>query len=349
MEDIVRPFRIRAIVGSTVLLLATLLGAVGTQTAHASGGSTCGTFQVLGKSGSTRFDGTVPAPSNTFRVQGTYTQFDVRPSDFAIFNYAFTGAPNQKDITGGRFTPVYESKIPDHRGLVLTSGIGLSVRDGDLVLSRTGTGGLSMKIQAKDCAQGGIFQMEPARGDNARTRIVHRLAGADPNAAATAFYFDNANFRARLGQFLGADCKNPQTGPPSTYCVRVTPRVNIANGLSAKFVVRDSAQVATRIPQAECGPDFTNTLGLSETKDSCGGMTIWDVASGGRMGMVTGGDATEVANPPTACVRNCPAENQVHGRLAVLGFPFPVGADSRLAPRYSGNGLNAPLTPPFTG
>jgi hypothetical protein len=30
----------------------------------------------------------------------------------------------------------------------------------------------------------------------------------------------------------------------------------------------------------------------------------WDVASGGRLGMVTGEDATEVANPPTACTQN---------------------------------------------
>jgi hypothetical protein len=332
-----------------IFSLALLLGAVSAQSALASESSSCGSYRVLGQSGSTAFDGTVPAPSGTFHVQGTYTQFDVRPSDFAVFNYAFTGAPSPEDITGGRLTPVYESKIPDHRGLVLTSGIGLKTGGADLVLSRTGTGGLSMKIQAKDCAQGGIFQMEPARGDNARTRIIHRLAGSDPTAAATAFYFDNANFRSRLGQFLGADCQNPQTGPPSTYCVQVTPRVNIANGLSADFVVRDSPQVATRIPQAECGPDFTNALGLTETKDYCGGMTIWDVASGGRMGMVAGGDATEVANPPAACVSNCPAQDQVRGRLAVLGFPFPVPASSWLAPRFSSDGLNAALTPPFTG
>jgi hypothetical protein len=129
--------------------------------------------------------------------------------------------------------------------------------------------------------------------------------------------------------------------------VKVVTRVNITNGLSSKFVVRDSAQVATRILQAECGPDFTNTLGLSETKDYCGGMTIWDVASGGRMGMVTGGDATEVANPPTDCVSHCQAQNRVRGRLAVLGFPFPPAAGSRLAPRYSTDGLTAPITPPF--
>ena len=48
-----------------------------------------------------------------------------------------------------------------------------------------------MKIQAKDCAQGGIFQMEPERGDQSATRITHVLT---PNT----FYFDNPNFRARF-------------------------------------------------------------------------------------------------------------------------------------------------------
>ena len=165
----------------------------------------------------------------------------------------------------------------------------------------------------------------------------------------TAFYFDNPNFRARLGQFLGYGCTSVTTGPPSRFCVQVTPRVNIGNGASAAFVARDSAQVATRIGQLECGPDFANDLGLAETWDHCGGMSIWDVASGGRMGIVTGEDAVEVANPPTQCVQNCQAQNRVRGRLAVLGFPFPVPDTSRLTPRYSTNGLTAPLTPPFTG
>jgi hypothetical protein len=53
----------------------------------------------------------------------------------------------------------------------------------------------------------------------------------------------------------------------------------------------------------------------------------------------------EVANPPTDCVQDCQAENQVRGRLAVLGFPFPVPDGSRLAPRTSTDGLDAPLTP----
>jgi hypothetical protein len=74
-------------------------------------------------------------------------------------------------------------------------------------------------------------------------------------------------------------------------------------------------------------------------------MSIWDVASGGRMGMVTGEDAVEVANSPTDCVQDCQAQNQVRGRLAVLGFPFQVAAGSKLTPRTSTNGLTAPLTP----
>ena len=136
-----------------------------------------------------------------------------------------------------------------------------------------------------------------------RTRSPH----SHGRLTAGAFYFDNANFRAHLGEFLGSECTSKVTGPPSQFCVRVTPRVNIGNDVSPKFAVRDSAQVATRVLQPECGPDFTNNLGLSETRDHCGGISGWDVASGGRMGMVTGEDATEVANPPTTCTRQCQA------------------------------------------
>src|SRR4029450_7472658 len=99
-----------------------------------------------------------------------------------LFDYAFTGAPNRLDMTGGQFTPVWESKVPGPPGPAPRSPIPVELQDEDLVISRTGTG-LSMKIQTKDCAQGGIFQMEPERGDGTRTRIQHTLAPA-------ALYFD---------------------------------------------------------------------------------------------------------------------------------------------------------------
>ncbi|MFP3461364.1 hypothetical protein R5O87_10980 [Arthrobacter globiformis] len=325
-----------AAVVAAAALTAGFLSVTGPAEAASSKGCVGGGFTVLGHT--SEFDATVPAPSGRFLVQGKYVRFEVDPVNFAIHNYAFTGAPNELDITGGRYTPVFASKIPDHRGLVLNSGIALELKDEVATLSRTGTGGLSMTIQAKDCATGGLFQMEPERGDGTRTRIVHRIADG-------AFYFDNANFRARLGDFVGSACTSVETGPPSQFCVRVRTRVNIGNNLSSDFVVRDSAQVADRVLQPACGPDFTNNLGLTETRDHCGGMSIWDVASGGRMGMVTGEDAVEMANSPTDCVQDCQAQNQVRGRLAVLGFPFPVAAGSNLTPRTSTDGLNAPLTP----
>ena len=69
-----------------------------------------------------------------------------------------------------------------------------------------------------------------------------------------------------------------------------------------------------------------------QAKDCANGgiFAQWDVASGGRMGRVTGADATEVAPAASACTSKCRAQNQVRGGAVVLGFPFPVPADSRL-------------------
>jgi hypothetical protein len=330
-----------AAAAAVVGVLVPMVLAVNPQTASAASSKFCdGSYTVLGHTGTKdRFRGPVAAPTGRFTVVGKYTRFEVDPATFAVFNYTFTGAPNPGDMTGGQPVTVFASKIPDHRGLTLTSDISLELRDERLVMSRTGTGGLSMKIQANDCAQGGIFQLEPARGDGTRTRFVHRLADG-------VFYFDNANFRAQLGQFLGNGCTDVATGPASATCVKVSPKINIASDTAPKLVLRDSPQVATRIAQASCGPDFTNNLGLTETKDACGGMTIWDVASGGRVGMVTGEDATENAPPADACTADCQGQDQVRGALAVLGFPTPVAAGSRLTPRTSDDGLNAPLTAP---
>jgi hypothetical protein len=295
------------------------------------------TGATVATGGAQRVDRTITAgdlgTGDRFGVRGRYISFDVSLSGFAIFEYAFTGAANPLDMTGGRRTPVFASKVPNHRGLTLTSGISAQLREENLTIARTGTG-LSMTISAKDCAQGGIFQMEPERADGTSTRIVHTLAPSSTPGLAP-FYFDNPRFRARVGQFLGSGCASVANGPAGQFCVRVSTRVNIANGLSGSFVARDSAQVADRVPQPEC-----NTAApVIPSARHCGGQSIWDVASGGRMGFVSGEDAVEVANPPTECVSNCQAQNRVRGRLVVLGFPFPVPAGSILTPR------TAPFTP----
>jgi hypothetical protein len=276
-----------------------------------------GGFSVLGLSGNrdvTFRPDQVPA---TFLVKGKYVEFTVVASTLGIEGYTFTGAPNPADMTGGRRTVVFSSKTPDHRGLSLTRDMRVRVSGGDVVIRREGPG-LKMKIQAKDCAQGGLFQMEPERGDGTATRITHTLAN-------DVFFFDNPNFRAREGDVV----------PYRNTTVTVTPRVNFANDVSPSFIGRDSGQVATRVLQGcvNTVPAPRRASGTASV-DHCGGVAVWSVASGGRMGAVFGEDATEVAPPATECVFDCQAQNQVQGRGLILGFPFPVPGASRLQPRH---------------
>ena len=251
----------------------------------------------------------------TFMVVGRYVEFTVVSATFGVENWTLTGAPNPLDITGERRTQVMASKTPDHQGLTLTGGVDVQIKGPDLVISRTGPG-LTMKIQAKDCANGGIFQMEPGRADGATTRFTHTLADG-------VFYFDNPNFRAREGDVLAF-----KTG---TATVRT--RVNFGNDLSSKFVGTDSPQAATRVQQPGCSNPFTSRVRGAEVVQHCGGVSQWDVASGGRMGQVMGEDSVEVAPPAKSCVSNCTAQNRVRDQAVALGFPFPVPADSRLQPR----------------
>ncbi|NBW11515.1 MAG: hypothetical protein EBR82_26140, partial [Caulobacteraceae bacterium] len=58
-----------------------------------------------------------------FLVQGKYVQFEVDAASFGIRDYVLTGAANPLDMTGGVPTPVFASKLPDHRGAVLTGGV----------------------------------------------------------------------------------------------------------------------------------------------------------------------------------------------------------------------------------
>jgi hypothetical protein len=306
-------------------LLAGLVWAVvlpGAAPAASSNGCDGGGFAVkLGDGSTLRGDQrtTVAASRLVGRLQvrGKYVGWDIDPASVAVFDYAFTGAANPLDITGGQRIVAFASKVPDHRGLALSGTAEVQLDKENLEISRAGTG-LSMKLQAKDCAQGGLFQMEPQRADGTSTRITHTLG-------AGTFYFDNPNFRAREGDVV----------PYKDTTVTVAPRINFANDAAPRFVGRDSPQVATRVLQ-RC----VNTVpaprhpGGSATVDHCGGVSVWDVASGGRMGGVFGEDSTEVAPPATACTQNCQAQNQVRGQAVVLGFPFPVPDASRLKPRF---------------
>ena len=297
-------------------------GLPGSAKAASSAGCEGGGFSVAGAAFLVNTDGTHTIAASKLgapfrlRVTGKFNEFLIVPDTFEVENWLFTGAANPLDITGGRRTLVWERKTPDHRGLVLNGDVIVERSGDDIVVQRTGPG-LTMKIQAKDCANGGIFQMEVERKDGTTTRVTHVLADG-------IFYFDNPNFRAGEGDVV----------PFKLTTIVVPSRINIANDVSAKFVGRDSPQVATRLQEPSCSNQIRKRDLTFVTVQHCGRVSRWDVASGGRMGWVTGEDATEVAPPATNCVKQCQAQNRVRGQSVVLGFPFPVPDASRLKPPF---------------
>jgi hypothetical protein len=298
--------------------------------AASSVGCDGGGFSVLGVSGKRKATVAASSVGRSFLVKGKYVVFTVDAATFGVRDWTLTGAPNPLDITGEMPTIVFASKIPDHRGLALTSDVSVESSGEALVISRSGPG-LSMKIQVKDCANGGIFQMEPIRADGTTTVITHVL-GDD------VFYFDNPNVRDRLGENIPCSGVLPDgtlvacQGANPDGTVTVTARVNLANDFSAKFVGRDSPQAATRIV-TDCANSIPNPFHPG-TVSHCGGVSQWSVASGGRMGQVMGEDSTEIAPAAKLCTANCTAQNRVRGRAVVVGFPFPVPDAVRLKPRF---------------
>jgi hypothetical protein len=311
------------------LIVVILAAMSGESLAASSQACEGGGFTVLGLSGKQdrKYNSGVPA---TFLVKGKYVEFTVDAATFGVRNWTLTGAANALDITNGYRTVVFAAKLPDHRGMVLNGEMRLKMDKGDLVLTRAGRG-LDMKIQAKDCAQGGIFQMEVERDDNTATVFTHVLGD-------TVFYYDNPNVRDRLGERIPCSGVLPDgtlvscEGANADGTVTVTARLNFGSDLSNKFVGRDSSQVATRIANG-CVNQIPNPFHPG-TVNHCGGVSQWSVASGGRMGQVMGEDAVEIAPAASTCTANCQAQNQVNGRAVVVGFPFPVPYEVRFQPRF---------------
>jgi hypothetical protein len=255
---------------------------------------------------------------DTMLVRGTHVRFDIDLRTMAVRNWTLTGAANAGRLVE-RPTVIFTEKTPLH-GAVLTRTDRLRNDRGDLVFIRT-NGVVEVKIQAKDCSQGGVFQMEIEREDGRPTRVRHVLS-------PEVFYYDNPNFRNREGDVV------PFTNSAGqTQNITITPRVNFGSDTSAKLVGRDSPQAATRVSQPLCSNSIPKRDGTTATVQHCGGVTEWDVLEGGRMGQVMGEDATEVAPPATFCVEDCQAQNQVRGGAVVLGFPVSVPYAYRLNPR----------------
>jgi hypothetical protein len=102
-----------------------------------------------------------------------------------------------KNLPGGRQV-LFTSKVPNH-GQTLTSPLTLEIANEGMVIERNG-GGQDMKIQAKDCHQGGLFQMEPEPG----TTYTHTL-GVPQYTGESPLQNDRLCWRTPQGGWTGYD------------------------------------------------------------------------------------------------------------------------------------------------
>ena len=313
-----------ALVGGA--LVAALMAPSTASAASSKGCDKDGGFSITLGDGSTVREGTrttiAASRLNTARllVRGKFINFDVDPATFAVYDYTFTGAANVLDITGGRRIVAFAGKVPDHRGLTPDQRHERRLKDEGLEIARTGPG-LSMKIQAKNCANGGLFQMEPERGDGTATRITHTL-GPD------AFYYDNPRFREREGDVL----------PYKDTTATVAARVNIGSDVAPQ--VRRPRQPAGRhagdagLPQLRsrrrAGP-AASPPSTTAAASRCG---TWPAAAG--WAACSARTRSRSPRRRRRAPQDCQAQNQVRGEAVVLGFPFPVPAANRFFPRFPG-------------
>ena len=156
-------------------------------------------------------------PAGRIAVRGVHVAFTLDPTTLGVHDYTLTGAADpQRMVTAP--TVVFTSKVPvltaaQLRGVRLTS---MRLRD-DYVELQLSTAAGTFKVQAKDFAQGGIFQMEQEFAGP--VEYVHTLGDG-------VFYFVN--------EFTG--------------------KVNFGNGVPADathqmLLGKDSPQVATKLSQ----------------------------------------------------------------------------------------------------
>jgi hypothetical protein len=162
------------------------------------------------------------AVSGTVTVSGRNNRFTINPATLGVYDYTLTGAADtQRMVTSP--TVIFASKVPTLTA-AQRAGVRLSrleVKDDSVVAIFTTTAG-KLKIQAKDGAQGGIFQMEPEFAGP--VELTHTLAPG-------IFYFVN-EFTGKINFGNGVDA--------------------VASGTAAHQMLlgKDSPQVATKTFQS---------------------------------------------------------------------------------------------------
>jgi hypothetical protein len=213
-----RPYAWLGVIGAVLLLVcSTLLGYLSSPAEAAKGAHARRSLSAWGDDLQGDQTRTILADKvgDRIRVDGRYIEFNVRSRDFAVLNYKHTGVDSpdaSKNLpVGSDGTTIFESKVPLH-GKTLTSPVSLKLGNEAVVLERSG-GGQDMKIQAKYCQQGRLFQMEPELNKGEE----HPGSGLQLHLSAPReqrLYFTN-------GRFSGYD--SPELATLLSHTERVPP------------------------------------------------------------------------------------------------------------------------------
>jgi hypothetical protein len=166
-------------------------------------------------------------------AQGKFADFFVDMNSFTVLNYTLNG------------TKVYDSNIPTVRGR-LNSPLLLTLNNEQLVLQRSGSGvDQYLKVQAKDCDNGGTFQLESGTAGQQTNDLANGINYCLLDSLGGKLFFTN-------GPLLGYDspqlAKNSNwSSINSTWAVKARGRMGMVTGEDA-----DLALAATGNPAA-CG------------------------------------------------------------------------------------------------
>lgn len=163
-------------------------------------------------------------PAGRIAVRGVHVGFDIDAATLGVYDYTLTGAADsQRMVTTP--TAIFASKVPTLTAAQLTGARikSLEIKDDTVVvLFQTSLG--KYKIQAKDGAQGGIFQMEAEFAGP--VEYTHTLAPG-------IFYFVNS-FTGKINFGNGIDAVSTAQS---------------ATGSHQMLLGKDSPQVATKTLQ----------------------------------------------------------------------------------------------------
>ncbi|MBF4577133.1 hypothetical protein [Frondihabitans sp. VKM Ac-2883] len=183
---------------------------------------------------STKLDGVTP--KGRIAVRGVNNSFDIDVSTLGVYDYTLTGAPDtQRMVT--KPTVIFASKVPTLTAAQLAGATitKLELKDDTLVVLFGTTAG-KFKIQAKDGAQGGIFQMESEFAGP--VEFVHTLAPG-------IFYFVN-QYTGKVNFGDGVDAVTSGAGSHQMLLGKDSPQVatkTFQSGTVTKWLVTSGGRL----------------------------------------------------------------------------------------------------------